>query len=133
MVASSQTATTYQPAALTANTTYYWQIVAKGAGGSTKSAIWSLTTLAAPTAPSGPTPVSGATGVSVTPTLSWAASTNATQYDVAFGTTNPPAVVASSQTATTYQAGGADRQQEVLLADRGERGGRIDQRAGVDV
>ena len=41
--------------------------------------------------------------MSVTPTLSWAASTRATQYDVAFGTTNPPAIVASNQTTTTFK------------------------------
>ena len=126
-------------AGLVASTSYTYRVRAIDAAGnlSSYSSSASATTRAAavtpaPTAPSGPTPVSGATGVSVTPTLSWAASTNATQYDVAFGTTNPPAVVSSSQTATTYQPGGADRQQEVFLADRRERNGRIDQGRGVD-
>ncbi len=103
LVASNQTVTTYQPAALAAGTKYYWQIVAKGAGGSTSGSVWSFTTLSAPTAPAGPTPVTGATGVTVTTALSWAASTNATKYDVSLGTTNPPAVVSSNQTLTTFQ------------------------------
>ena len=47
VVSSSQTATTYQPAALTANKKYFWRIVAKGAGGSTSGPVWSLTTAAA--------------------------------------------------------------------------------------
>ena len=103
IVSSNQTVTTYQPAARTAGTTYYWQIVAKGGGGSTSGAIWSFTTALAPSVPAGPTPAAGATGVSLTAPIAWTVSTNATQYDVAFGTTNPPAIVASNQTVTTYQ------------------------------
>jgi hypothetical protein len=38
------TVTSYAPAALVANTTYYWQVVAKNSAGSTSSAIFSFTT-----------------------------------------------------------------------------------------
>src|SRR5262245_3329086 len=53
--------------------------------------------------PSGPAPADGLVGVFPNVALSWNASANATQYDVAFGTSNPPPVVASRQTQTTYQ------------------------------
>src|SRR5208283_3690262 len=39
------TATSYTPAALTASTQYYWDVVAKNPSGSNASAIWSFTTL----------------------------------------------------------------------------------------
>ena len=102
VVSSNQTATSYAPAALTGGTTYYWKVVAKGPGGSTSGPVWTFTTVPAPAAPASPSPTSAATSVSVTPTLSWAPSANATQYTVAFGTTTPPAVVSSTQTATSY-------------------------------
>lgn len=41
---ANTTATTYSPAALTANTTYYWSLVSENGAGSTPSAIWSFTT-----------------------------------------------------------------------------------------
>jgi PKD domain len=54
-----------------------------------------------PGVPGSPYPVSGATGVITTPTLTWT-STGATSYDVQFGTTNPPPQVATGQTTATY-------------------------------
>ena len=103
-------ATAHHDAGLVASTLYAYRVRATDAAGNLSgySSSANGTTLPpaatpAPTMPAGPTPVSGATGVSLTPTLSWAASTNATQYSVAFGPTNPPAVVSSSQTATTYR------------------------------
>jgi endonuclease/exonuclease/phosphatase family metal-dependent hydrolase len=49
VVGTDQTATTYTPAAALAySTTYYWQITAKGAGGSTAGPVWSFTTTTAP-------------------------------------------------------------------------------------
>jgi endonuclease/exonuclease/phosphatase family metal-dependent hydrolase len=48
-VATDQTAKSYTPAAALAySTTYYWQITAKGPGGSTAGPVWSFTTAAAP-------------------------------------------------------------------------------------
>jgi len=73
-------------------TTYYWKVVAKdGQGGETSSEIWSFTTNYPPTAPSNPEPASGATGVSVTPTLRWDESTDPDEttitYDLYLGKT----------------------------------------------
>jgi len=51
VVSTDQSTTTYTPsAALAYSTTYYWQISAKGAGGSTAGPEWSFTTIAAPPA-----------------------------------------------------------------------------------
>ena len=47
-------------------------------------------------------PANGATQVSLNTTLTWSAVTGATSYDVAFGTSNPPPVVANTA-GTTYQ------------------------------
>src|SRR6185437_8440971 len=55
------------------------------AAGSTTSAVVSFTTVAAlPSAPSGLSPA-GATGISVTPTLTWSAGSGATSYGVYIG------------------------------------------------
>ncbi len=59
------------------------------------------TTVAAPVLTS---PANGATGVAATPTLSWNAASNATSYDVYFGATPTPALVATVS-ATSYQPG----------------------------
>lgn len=58
-----------------------------------------------PTPPSNPTPTNGATGVSVNAGLSWTASTNATSYDVYFGTSSIPPLTANV-TGTTYYPSG---------------------------
>ena len=60
-----------------------------------------------PAAPANPAPADGATNVSTTTSLAWSASANATSYDVAFGTSNPPPTVSSGQTTTTYQPSAA--------------------------
>src|SRR5262249_28591996 len=52
-------------------------------------------------APTPTTPANGATNVATSTSLSWSA-TGATSYDIAFGTTNPPASVATGLTAATY-------------------------------
>jgi endonuclease/exonuclease/phosphatase family metal-dependent hydrolase len=57
----------------------------------------------APTTPSGAQPANQATAVATTAALNWTASTGAAQYDVAFGTTNPPAVVSANQASTNYK------------------------------
>ena len=51
----------------------------------------------------GPSPANGASSVPTTTALTWTAAANATAYDVALGTTNPPPVVSTGQTTTTYQ------------------------------
>jgi hypothetical protein len=103
VVSSGQSATSYQPGVLSPNTTYFWQIVAKGAGGTTPGPIWSFTTVAPPSAPSQPAPADLARNTPRDTTITWATAAGATQYDVAFGTSNPPAIVASAITGTTYQ------------------------------
>src|SRR5207302_4812153 len=85
-VTTGQAAASYTPATLANSTTYFWQIVAHNGAGQTTGAVWSFTTGAAtPGAPASPSPASGATGVSMSPTLTWSAA-GATSYDVAFGT-----------------------------------------------
>jgi len=55
----------------------------------------------APSAPGSPSPANGATAVSTTPTLSWAASTGATSYDVYLGSSSSPSLVGNT-TGTSY-------------------------------
>ncbi len=66
-----------------------------------------------PAAPSNPTPTDGATGVSLTPTLSWECSDpdgDTLIYDVYFGTEGTPELVSSGQPNSLYETG-------ALLAD----------------
>src|SRR5258708_1486378 len=49
-----------------------------------------------------PIPANNAAGVPLGTTLSWTAATGATSYDVALSTTNPPAIVATGLTGTSY-------------------------------
>src|SRR5579859_8040890 len=102
------TTTSYQPGTLGSKVVYYWKVVAKNASGSTSSAVWSFTTdppaTGVPSAPGSPSPASGGINVSTTPTLTWAASSGATSYDVYFGTSSSP-VLAKNVTATSYQPG----------------------------
>jgi len=79
--------------------------VAKNSAGSTSSATWSFTTqLPVPGTPATPSPATGATGVSLTPALTWSAASNATSYDVYFGTAASPAL-AGNTTGTSYTPG----------------------------
>jgi PKD repeat protein len=55
-----------------------------------------------PAAPSSPTPANGATAISTAASLTWSA-IGATSYDVSFGTTNPPATVATALTTASYR------------------------------
>jgi endonuclease/exonuclease/phosphatase family metal-dependent hydrolase len=104
IVSSNQTSRTYQPSTLVSGIPYFWQVVAKGAGGSTSGPVWSFTTVVpAPATPAGPLPSNSSTNVLTTIALNWAASVNATQYDVAFGSVNPPPTVATNQAGTNYQ------------------------------
>jgi hypothetical protein len=92
------------PTPLAYSTTYFWQITARNAGGTTEGPIWSVTTMANPNPPSSPfspNPADGATGVSRTATLSWSAQ-NTTSFDVRFGTTDPPPQVVTGQAGASY-------------------------------
>src|SRR5262249_10501317 len=103
VIATGLAAATFAPAGpLSYATTYYWQVTAKNAGGSTTGAISSFTTIvAAPEAPTPTAPANGAGNVATGTSLSWSA-TGATSYDIAFGTTTPPPSVATGLTAATY-------------------------------
>src|SRR5439155_1382527 len=104
-VSAGQAAASYSPSTLAFNPTYFWQIVAHNGGGATTGAVWSFTTAVAPPgAPASPSPATGATGVSVTPTLTWTSS-GATSYDVKFGKTNPPPLVSTGQAGASYSPG----------------------------
>jgi hypothetical protein len=108
IVSSDQAAASFSASGLSASTTYFWQIVARNNAGTTTGPTWSFTTVAAPpppSTPSGPSPVNGATGVSLAPTLTWSSS-GATSYDVRFGTNNPPPIVSSDQAAASFSASG---------------------------
>ena len=61
----------------------------------------STTTIAPPSVPSAPAPAAGATGVAPNAPLSWT-SANANSYDIRFGTTNPPGILATGVTATSF-------------------------------
>jgi len=60
---------------------------------------------AAPGTPSTPSPSNGATGVAMSLTLSWAACANTNSYDVYFGTSSTPPLVAN-RTTTNYAVSG---------------------------
>ena len=107
-VTSSQTATTYKPSGLSALTTYYWKIVATdNHGDKTESPIiLSFTTANRPPQFQGFLPPDFSTGISTNPKLSWAASDpdpgDTITYDVYLGTSSPPPLIGSNQTATNY-------------------------------
>ncbi len=86
------TGTTYAPPALITGITYYWRVVAINGDILASSPVWSFTT-GGPEPPSAPAlawPYGGATGVTVTPELSWNAAPGATSYDVYFGPSATP-------------------------------------------
>lgn len=56
----------------------------------------------APAAPSSPTPANGATNVSINSGLSWTEATAGTLFNVSLGSVNPPPVVATGLSTTSY-------------------------------
>lgn len=90
---------TYTDGALTASTTYTYRVRASNASGfSAYTNLASATTAAStapPSTPSSPSPSNGATGQGTSVTLRWT-STNATSYDVYFGTSSAPALAAQN-------------------------------------
>ncbi|MDI6787838.1 MAG: hypothetical protein QME51_05660 [Planctomycetota bacterium] len=98
--------TTCNPGTLSPYYTYYWRIDSKNAGGTTVGQVWSFQTgSAAPPAPaSSPNPADNLTDVPLSQQLSWASVSDATSYDVYFGTTSP-GTLRDNQTGTTYNPG----------------------------
>ena len=97
---STGVATTSSASTYTATTTGTYYIRSKN----TTSACWSsagsvaIVISAVPTAPTLSSPTTAATGVSLTPTLSWVAVSGATSYDVYIGTTLPGSATANVST-----------------------------------
>ena len=73
-------------ATLAQNQTYYWGVTATNTGGSTASTPASFSFVTVPPPPPGAfdlsSPANGATGVSLTPTLSWTAASGVSTYTV---------------------------------------------------
>ena len=99
------------PTALQAGTTYFWRVVSlTNASPVNPSLVAASTTrsfttggaVTPPATPSNPSPASGATGVSPTTSLSWAAQAAGTTYNLALGTSNPPPPVTTGLTTSTY-------------------------------
>ncbi|HWR35740.1 MAG TPA: putative Ig domain-containing protein, partial [Clostridia bacterium] len=110
LAAANVVGTSYTPSpALGTSVVYYWKVVAKNSGGSSPdSATWSFTTVPpAPAAVSLSAPANGATAQPVSPTLTWATAAGATSYDMYLGSSNPPALVASNISGTSYTPGTA--------------------------
>jgi C1A family cysteine protease len=106
LAAAGTTSASYSPSGLMNNTKYYWKIVAKNnCQNPVNGSVWNFTTACvASGTPATPAPSNGATGASTSPTLSWTGS-NATSYDVYFGTSSTPTYVTTT-TGTTYSASG---------------------------
>jgi hypothetical protein len=113
VVDDTLTSTSQAVSGLSNGTHYFWRVNAKNAGGtSVWSTAWSFTTetgsggLAAPTLVS---PVNGATGVSITPTLVWNASSGATNYLLQLATDSAfiSIILSDSTSTSTSQAVGS--------------------------
>ena len=86
-----QAGLTFSPGRLMPDTTYYWRVDAKNAGGTTTGAVWKFTTKPAkPDRVSGPTPSYDAKGVDLGATLRWLGARGATTYRVYFGEDSTP-------------------------------------------
>lgn len=96
----------------TAEGTYEVKLEVKDTGGLTGQATKSVTVTDAqnnpPDAPGNPSPANGATGVGINQVLSWTCTDpdgDPLKYDVYFGISNNPAIVASDISASTYDPG----------------------------
>ena len=101
------TSASYPLSGLNPGTVYHWKVVAKNScGNSTFGPVWSFTTgCPTPGTASSPSPSDGATGISTSPTLSWAATSSTDSYDVYFGTSTTPPLV-GNVTSASYPLSG---------------------------
>lgn len=106
---SGLVATSFSLSGLATSTTYSWRVRATNAGGTSDwSSVRTFTTIPlAPAAPTLDSPTTGATGVSINPTLSWNASSGAASYRLQVSTSSNFAttVVDSTLTITFAQVG----------------------------
>jgi hypothetical protein len=110
----STTSTSSAILALSANTTYYWQVRANNGAGTTEAdevtTYWSFTTAAVPPPDSflKSSPTNGTSDVAVNPTLNWGTSTDATSYEYCYATTTGCTSWASVGTNTSVAISGLD-------------------------
>ncbi len=98
-------------------TTYYWHVRALNSGGTTyangsATAFWTFTTDGAvPGAFTKSLPINGATGISISPTLTWGASAGAASYEYCYDTSNDSAcsVWTSNGTLTSKSLSGLNK------------------------
>ena len=100
---------------LQSGTTYFWKVESRTnathvnpsliAPSPTRSFTTTGSSAGPPVTPSNPSPSNGASGVSTNTTLTWQAQTPGTTYRVAFGTSNPPAQVATGLSSASYSPG----------------------------
>lgn len=106
----NQTSTSFNPGSLSFSTTYYWRIDSVNGSGTTSGNTWNFTTTSDPSIPgpaSNPSPASGSTRISLTPTLGWTAGSLSTSSDVYFGTDPTPDAgeFKGNQAGTSYGPG----------------------------
>jgi len=106
----NQTATTFDTGTMANDMTYYWRIDEVNGEGTTGGLVWSFTTESLPPPPgqaSSPSPVNGATDVSIYSNLSWTGGSGSTSSDVYFGTDSTPdsGEFQGNQTTTTFDPG----------------------------
>ncbi|HXV13304.1 MAG TPA: FlgD immunoglobulin-like domain containing protein [Candidatus Krumholzibacteria bacterium] len=112
LVAAGLTQPYYRPPGLDALTQYYWRVVARdGLGLESSGPTWTFTTRATNYPPFAPTPVFPtdlAWGVQLNTDLAWSASdldADVLVYDVYFGTSSTPPLVASDLLVPSYDPG----------------------------
>lgn len=112
----NQAGLNYSPTGVVASTTYYWRIDPKNAAGTTTGAVLSFTTGVLPAKATNFVPANNATGVSVTPTLTWTAGAGAVTHDVYFGTDQTAVTNATTATAGIFKGnqGGTNYQPGVV-------------------
>jgi hypothetical protein len=100
----------FAPAGMAFNTVYYWKIVARdvmGAQATSSLYVFSTGSNSAPSTPTNPSPANGATAVALNATLSWTATDDqpGLKYNVYFGTTTTPPLVAADHSSNTFDPG----------------------------
>ena len=91
---SNGTSTSRALSGLNPNTTYYWQVRGLSPAGTTSAngnSWWRFTTAPLPGIFGKTTPANGATGLSLSPTVTWGGSRDATGYEFCYDTTGDEA------------------------------------------